>query len=97
MSCGEEGHYAADCELRKALNKVKAEFKKKKAASGLSGINPEFSKQVKECVAELAREREQSKYTSKESDSDVPSKIVQFAWANQEDLETGREYGPYGL
>ena len=95
--CGEEGHYAADCELRKALNKVKAELKKKKAASGLSGIDPEFSKQVKECVAELAREREQSKYTSKESDSDVPSKIVQFAWANQEDLETGREYGPCGL
>ena len=85
---------ATDCELRKALNKVKAEFKKKKAASGLSGIDSEFSKQVKECVAELAREREQSKYVPKEPDKD--RKIAAFTWANeyQEDL---MYQGPYGL
>ena len=91
--CGEEGHYAADCELRKALNKVKAEYKKKKAGSGFSSKDSEFTKQVKECVAELAREREQSKSTPKESSKDY--KIAAFTWAN--DLETASMYGPNGL
>jgi hypothetical protein len=91
---GEEGHHVADCELRKALNKVKADFKKKRAESGIISKDSEFSKQVKECVAELAREREQNKYVPKEPDKD--HKIAAFTWANeyQEDL---MYQGPYGL
>ena len=84
--CGEEGHYATDCELRKALNKVKADFKKKKAASGFS--SSELSKQVKECVEELAREREQRK--SKDDN------LVAFTWGNEMDLASAYS-GPYGL
>lgn len=87
--CGEEGHYAADCELRKAFNKVKADYKKKKTASVISSKDSEFSKQLKDVIAELAREREQKK-------SEVDSKLVQFTWANEEDLGTS-DLGPFGL
>ena len=77
--CGEEGHYAADCELRKTLNKVKAGYKKKQAGTG-TVRDAEFMKCVKECVEDLARERERSKSIPKSYSMD--HKLAAFTWAN---------------
>jgi hypothetical protein len=48
--CGEEGHYASDCELRKELNKLRKAYKKKKKKTE---EDSEFVESVKSVVQEL--------------------------------------------
>jgi len=70
--CGEEGHYASDCELRKELNRIRKAYKKKTKKK--TEEDSEFIETVKSVVEELKQRP-------------VKNVSSAFAWADTIDID----------